>query len=211
MVGHEPNSPRGRCCRDSFRGRQLHAACRRLRQAGDPEGGCADRVGPVRGEHAQGEQDPGQRAVRKARRAGRLHQARRRRRVDCSHQVPGYGRQDRLADHQPGRTGRIRGQRRRVDVGEPAGPTSRTVRLGRLRSARRRFLQARGVVQLRRRQRRAARRSASRLQPSRCRPHRTDDQEFRPALRRQDGQGVPGQCRHRQRGQRPRLAAGRAR
>ncbi len=55
-----------------------------------------------------------------------------------------------------------------------------------------RLVQAGGVVQLRRRQRPAARRPAGRLQPGRRRPHRERDQGVRAALRRQDGQGVPG-------------------
>ena len=62
-------------------------------------------------------------------------------------------------------------------------------------------LHARGVVQLRRRQRSAARRPAGRLHPGGCRAHREGNQGVRPALCRQDGRRVPGQRRNRQRRQ----------
>ena len=68
-----------------------------------------------------------------------------------------------------------------------------------------------GVVQLRRRQRPAAGRSPGRLLTRRRRAHRVRDQGLRPALRRQDGQGVPCQRRNRKRGKGSRRDAGRPR
>ncbi len=74
-----------------------------------------------------------------------------------------------------------------------------------------RELHACGVVQLRRRQRSAARRPAGRLHPGGRRAHREGNQGVRPALRRQDGRGVPGQRRNRQRRQGSRRDARRPR
>ena len=88
---------------------------------------------------------------------------------------------------------------------------ARAVRSRRLRPARCRELHAGGVVQLRRRQRPAARRPSGRLHAGGRRAHREGDQGVRPALCRQDGQGVPGQHRNRQRRQGSRRDPRRAR
>ena len=98
----------------------------------------------------------------------------------------------------PGRVGHRSGDQHGRVVAD-AGP--RAVRPRRLRSARGGLVDPGAVVQLRRRQRPAARRPRGGLHPRRRRAHRERDQGVHPALRRQDGQRLPGQRRHRERRQ----------
>ena len=154
---------------------------------------------------------PSERRVRDAVGACGLCQARRRRRAACDDPVQGHRREDRVAVHQPRWTGGVgRGGRGIAGLGA-AAVGARAVRSHRLRPARRRELHAGGVVQLRRRQRSAAGRPPGRLHAGGRRAHRGRDQGLRPALRRQDGRGVPGQRRNRQRRQGSRRDAHRGR
>ena len=87
-----------------------------------------------------------------------LRQARRRRRPARDDPVQGHRRQDRLAGHQPRRPGRVGCGGGGSLVGAMPHVGARALRPGRLRPARGRRVDAGGVVQLRRRQRPAARR-----------------------------------------------------
>ena len=210
MGGHGPASPRQDRAHDAdLDGDRCRGAgsrgLRPRRRAGVlawPGRSWASRCewAPCRFQQRVGE-DPRRRAVRQARRAGRLRPSRRRRGDAGDDSLSRDRRQNRFAGHQPRRPGRVR---HRGCVGccpdvAQAGP--RTVRPGRVRPARGGVVAAGDLVQLRCRQRPVADRAAGRLQPGGCGAHRGRDQAVRRPLCRQDGQELPGECRDRQRRQ----------
>ena len=119
--------------------------------------------------------DSARRRMRQALGARGLQQARRRRRAARDDPVQGHRREDRLAGDQPGRPRRIRRRVGRQPRRDAAGVRARTLRRGRVRPARGRVVDARGVVQLRRRQRPAAGRPTGRLLTRGRRAHRERD------------------------------------
>ena len=173
----------------------LQQGGRRSRRHRGAAAGDAGAVGPLQ-VRQRSSPHSARRRMRQALGARGLRQARRRRCTARDDPIQGDWREDRLAGGQPGRARRIRRRVRRQPHSDAAAVRPRTIRSGGVRPARGRVVDAGGVVQFRRRQRPAAGRSSGRLLTQGRRTHRGRDQAVRAALRRQGGQGVPGQRRN---------------